>query len=248
MDTQERIIASGEDKARRALTSPGYINVQAGRRARLLGPARLRERKWPREQEMRRFLFLLEEMLLCQPGVTVKEQSHLAPPYRATPWVDEALAFPVDKALGSQYQNVIPVVYFNGNAAFPPGHIGIVAGIKVLCTCIGPVAFDPAMFGRWRLLKNGVPQPGFNDRAPDSALYLELGVVIGPGATVVGREYTGPAGLPPIHLRENDELVLQVRGEPVGGGYQYWIAGAYIWGYLYPARLEDNSARGQVVS
>lgn len=246
MDTQERILASGEDKARRALTSPGYINVQAGRRARLLGPARLGERRWPREREMRRFLFLLEEMLLCQPGVTVKEQSHLAPPYRATPWVAETLAVPIDQALGSQYQNVIAPVYFNGNATFPGGHIGIVAGIKVLCTCIGPIAFDPARWGRWRLLKNGVPQPGYNDRVPDSALYLSAPAP--PAVPIVGREYTGPMGLPPVHLREFDELVLQCRGEAVGGAYQHWIAGAYVWGYFYPARLEDNSARGQVTS
>lgn len=195
---------------------------------------------------------LIAERLRDAPNLNGRQPSHLAPPFRAWPFVS---TFVVTQPIAPA-ANALVTVDFNGNVAVPEGTNGVLQGIYTAPVIPGDGAgstaddwrrqiIDPQTndyFG-WSLLRNGIPMPGFF-RLPAGIIFGNLATQ-GSGAVVTTQTDTTGLQVPaPPTLRAGDTLTFELFATTWTAVFPLHVQ---VVGYLYPLEMDGDGIAGTVV-
>ncbi len=208
----------------------------------------LRQRVGAVEYDIRRLVTLLEEMLRNQPGINVRQPSHLAIPFNATPLYARAgptvVAAP---ASGTDFAVVADLRFpHDGQVTVPPGYRAELT--RVGQACYTPtIGGDPFAAGRFRIRKNGVPLPPYENCFAAGTGNTQAGTLGTVGAIYLGIGYWINTGIPvSVHLVEGD--TCQVDGGTDSSSSSALTIAVVAQGWMYPVRRDVDSIHGTVTN
>ncbi len=237
-------------------------NLEAANRARLPPVHKARQNGWDGEAQMRRRLFLLEEMLRNQAGINVRQPSHHAAPFRAIEFESAARFVPLNATSTIVDADLLDVTastaaapgstgvdFGSGQRQVPEGHRAVITSIEVgLSTPFTTVVHQAgAETGfTWDLIING--KPIILGRQPVSL--IEVNALV--GVTILAphliRPLASPLNLKPLdvvhltgHLPAVDAGSSDGRSPAAG-----FLARVHttVRGYVYQVRQDEPSIRG----
>lgn len=227
----------------RAREDPGsnsrapIANARAGRLAREKRAGFAQRERFKAEKDIRRRLFLLEEMLRNQPGIHTRLPSHINPPFRAERFTSEIYQTAINATTTNP---AFLTVTFNGNVAVPAGYRCEIVEIWVASSVQAAIGTenDPATTDTWSLLINGQGFPGCRGRAVAGWIF--------DNATTASH-FPQPSALhfqqaASVHLEQGERAVLSVTN---GSAAQHSVS-ARVSGWIYPVRAEGEGIRATV--
>ncbi len=256
-DLIDRIIA-GEDRGLIPSTVSAPTNAEAAYRARQQGAAAATRHGFPDEVDIRRRVRLLEEMLRTQPGIHVRQPSHVAPPFRA-------FGFSMDRGvtaatLGTRVDlltaGASPAVgtsrleFLPGQAAVPNGYRAEITFVAVsfgqLHGSQDVTAFGGVQEPRWTLSVRGQAAPGCVNRFPTWAYDTQATAAPAFTGVLKGPDLSHNLLTAPVHLVSDDWVTVDALVPDQGDGFVPAFH-TRVAGWLYPVRFDEPGIGGTVI-
>lgn len=257
-----------------ALEDPGRLGLR-GQPTNAEEAARGRSRDkdatrgWPGEQQAKRFILLLEEMLRSQAGIHVRAPSHHAAPFRSTPFALDVgpVAFDLDAAgsalkidlLDSAGATIaaggLPTTFLpftgSGSEGVPERHRAVLSYVSVAHSQLAGAAvvtLSSAVLGtRFTVRRNGDPIPSLTSRMP-TWWYESQQIAAAQSDVPFPPQMTTPQNLlyAPINLVAGDTISAEFELPATNAALAdldslVWVK---LGGWIYPVRKDDPSISG----